>query len=120
VARAAEPIDRAAFDALVESLDNDAGFVAELVDAYVRDASALVASMGAAGADGRSDELARLAHTLKSTSAALCATVLPSLCQTIESRVRAGELEELIEQVGALEVEAGRVEHALRARAASL
>ena len=76
--------------------------------------------MQPAVADRRAAEVARLAHTLKSTSAALCAARLPSLCQAVESQARAGAVDGLSEQVTALEVEASRVEQALRALARGL
>jgi HPt (histidine-containing phosphotransfer) domain-containing protein len=116
----AEPIDSAAFETFMKTLGNDADFLAELIDDFARDASALVTSMHAAVAAGRPAEVARLAHTLKSTSASLCAARLPTLCQAVEAQARAGAVDGLSEQLTALEVEASRVEHALRARARSV
>ena len=104
----------------MKTLGNDADFLAELVDGYARDASALVTSMHAALAARQPAEVARLAHSLKSTSAALCAARLPSLCQDVETQARAGRVDGLSEQLAALELESTRVEQALRALVRSL
>jgi HPt (histidine-containing phosphotransfer) domain-containing protein len=115
-----EPINSAAFDAFVKTLGNDADFLAELIDDYARDASELVTSMHAAVAARQPAEVARLAHSLKSTSASLCAARLPMLCQDVEAQARAGAVDGLSEQLTTLEVELTRVEQALRALARSL
>jgi histidine phosphotransfer protein HptB len=110
-----DPINGAAYAALVETLSNDLDFVAALIETYVVDAQRLVIELRAAVSADRADDLARLAHELKSSSASLGAAALPVLCGDLEAHARAGIAQGAAQQVRAIEVEAGRVERRLRA-----
>lgn len=111
----AEPVDRAAYAALVETVGGDADFVAGLVDEFVIDAARLVAGMRAGAEAGRPGDVAREAHQLKSSSASLGAALLPELCSNLEAEASAGSNQGLVERVAVIEAEVRRVTHMLRA-----
>jgi HPt (histidine-containing phosphotransfer) domain-containing protein len=110
-----EPVDRAAYAALLESVGGDAAFVAELIDVFAMDAARLLASMRSAAEAGRAGELARAMHQLKSSSASLGATRLPQLCSELETEARTGIGQGLAGQVPVIEAEVSRVTIMLRA-----
>jgi len=60
----------------------------EIIDIYLEDAPHLLQTMHEAGTANNSNALQHAAHTLKSTSAAIGAIHLASLCQELEHRVR--------------------------------
>jgi HPt (histidine-containing phosphotransfer) domain-containing protein len=73
-------IDPSALDRMVDMAGGDRSFVVEIIDEYLNDSAALLASLReASGADVR-----RAAHTLKSTSASVGAGRLAELCARIE------------------------------------
>jgi HPt (histidine-containing phosphotransfer) domain-containing protein len=86
----------------------DREFAAELVDAYLRDAPALLETLR--GPDAR-----RAAHTLKSTARVLGAARLAELCQELEAKAKAGSLAGAAELVARIDGEYARVDRALRA-----
>ena len=55
-----EPVNRAAFEALVEEMGDDPAFVADLVDSYVDNARQLVEGMHEAVRKGEPADLVRL------------------------------------------------------------
>jgi HPt (histidine-containing phosphotransfer) domain-containing protein len=110
-----EPVDRAAYAVLVETVSGDAEFLAQLVDEFVIDAARLVDGMRAAARAGLAGDVARAAHQLKSSSASLGAAVLPGLCGDLETRAGTGASQGLAERVSAIEIEVLRVTHMLRA-----
>jgi HPt (histidine-containing phosphotransfer) domain-containing protein len=107
-----------AYAALVHEVGDDPAFVAEIVDEYLASAPRIVAGMHDAVGARQPTELARLAHTLKSSSAWLGAERLAALCRDIELSARGGTIDGADERVRNLESEARRVEHALRVLAA--
>jgi HPt (histidine-containing phosphotransfer) domain-containing protein len=114
-----EPVDRAAYAALLESVRGDAAFVAELIEVFAMDAARLLASMRSAAEDGRAEEVARAMHQLKSSSASLGATLLPQLCSELETEARTGTSQGLEGQVPIIEAEVSRVTVMLRALCAT-
>src|SRR5262245_13566222 len=93
---------------------DDATFVAELVDSYLTNAPRLAAGMREAVGAGRTDDLAQLAHELKSTSALLGVDGVASLCGEIEGAARLGRLDGVSDCLTLVDSEAPRVEAALR------
>jgi PAS domain S-box-containing protein len=72
----------------------DAAIVIEVLDMFRADAPQLLARMHAALAGAGAHELRHAAHTLKSTSASLCALALATCCREIEELAREGALEQ--------------------------
>ena len=98
-------IDRAALDSLREiERSGKANMVKRIIDSYLSDAPKLIRAMKqAAEADNRPD-LARAAHTLKSSSANLGALGLSNLCGELELTARNanGDTRQLIADVESL------------------
>ena len=70
----------------------------ELIDAFLQNADGLVADLGG----DEAEKVRRAAHTLQSNARTFGATDLADLCQQLEERARAGELdsaEELARQI---------------------
>ena len=107
--------DRAALDELNEMTGGDAAFMAELIDTFLADGTALVSSIRTAVASGDAAELRRAAHTLKSNSRTFGASTLGDLCQQIEEQAATGNLDGMAILVGRAEVEYPSVVAALRA-----
>jgi CheY-like chemotaxis protein/HPt (histidine-containing phosphotransfer) domain-containing protein len=93
-------------DAALASLREIGGdeFVAEVIDAFLADAPALLATLRSSLEEGDADELRRAAHTLKSNGATLGAQGFSTICRELEQHAKenrldgAGELVERIEQ----------------------
>lgn len=108
------PVDSGVLDRLLEELD-DPALVATVVSTYRRELPGRVESIEDAARAGDLGELKAVAHTLKSTSAALGADVLAELCRELEAVAKSetpvvGSLEPLLARVGA---ERSRVDAAL-------
>jgi HPt (histidine-containing phosphotransfer) domain-containing protein len=73
-------IDPSALHRVLDMAGGDRAFVVEIIDEYLSDSAALLATMREASGDG----LRRAAHTLKSTSASVGAGRLAELCARIE------------------------------------
>jgi HPt (histidine-containing phosphotransfer) domain-containing protein len=114
-----EPVDRAAYTALLESVGGDAAFVAELTEVFAMDAARLLGSMRSAAEAGRAGEVARAMHQLKSSSASLGATLLPRLCSEFETEARTGPSQGLAGKIPVIEAEVSRVTIMLRALCAT-
>jgi PAS domain S-box-containing protein len=82
--------DRETFDRLADEL-GDAQLLGSVVGAYLRELPSRVRGIEDAVATGDRDELRRLAHTLKSTSAAMGASGLAAECGWIERECATGE-----------------------------
>jgi len=79
-----------------------AEFVAELVQAFVEDAPALLRELGRAAEAGDASALRRAAHTLKSNGNTFGATAFADLARALEQRTSFGD-EKLAPQLRALE-----------------
>ena len=104
-----QAIDRAVFDALVQSVQGDRAFVQELIDTYLEDAPKLIADIRAAVNADQADVLRRAAHSLKSNSASFGAMTLSALCKELEAMGKDGVLDGA---AGRLERLAGEYEQA--------
>jgi PAS domain S-box-containing protein len=107
-------LDDSALRQLAEATGSPA-FVAELVDTFLREAPALVASLRRAQRSGQAEELRRTAHTLKSNARTFGARPLADLCQTLESTAKAGAIDEAAPLVIMIEDGYARLENALTA-----
>jgi CheY-like chemotaxis protein/HPt (histidine-containing phosphotransfer) domain-containing protein len=86
----------------LRELGGDA-FLGEVIDAFLADAPALVATLRSSLDEGNAEELRRAAHTLKSNGATLGAAEFAELCRTLEHQAKSGELEgasELVDRIG--------------------
>jgi HPt (histidine-containing phosphotransfer) domain-containing protein len=110
----ANPVNLASFAAMRHETGDDPAFVADLVESYLSNAPRLAAGMRDAAGTGRTAELARLAHELKSSSAILGADGIAALCKDIESVALQGSLDGVTDRLGQVDSEAPRVEAALR------
>jgi HPt (histidine-containing phosphotransfer) domain-containing protein len=108
-------LDPAAMARLLEITGDDVSFVDELVDTFIEDASTQLEALRAAVQTGDADAAVRPAHSLKSNSVNVGATVLAELSRSIELDGRTGAVPDLAERVRAVETEFAAVRGALLA-----
>ena len=106
-------LDPNAMARLLEITGGDVAFVDELVDTFIDDATVQLDALRAAGAATDIDALVRPAHSLKSNSDNVGATVLAYLCRSLEADARAGHVPEMAERIAAIAEEFGAVRSAL-------
>jgi HPt (histidine-containing phosphotransfer) domain-containing protein len=108
--------------ALSQLLDLDEGgtFLTEVLESYLKDAPAYFAAIERAVAQSDSRALDRAAHTLKSASATLGATLFASLCKEMERLGRDGKAAEAQQSLLQARAELVRVEAALRGELAKV
>ncbi|MFT7622893.1 MAG: HPt (histidine-containing phosphotransfer) domain-containing protein, partial [Myxococcota bacterium] len=92
-------------------------FVGRMIDLFLRDADTRRAAIGKAVREADSDQLARTAHSLKSSSGVLGASHLSELCLNLERMGREQELAEAAATFQEFESELSRVQDELRAYA---
>ena len=90
---ATKPVLDAACMAELRALDPDgkAQLVKRVLATYQASLAKLVAQLQLARTEGAWDQVSRVAHTLKSSSASIGALALSSLCADIERLLRAGD-----------------------------
>ena len=90
---ATQPVLDAACMAELRALDPDgtAQLVKRVLTTYQASLAKLVEQLRVARADGAWDQVSRVAHTLKSSSASIGALALSALCADIERLLRAGD-----------------------------
>lgn len=86
-----DAIDQAALASLYEVAGGDPAFVAEMIDAFLVEASELLETLQAAVAANDATALRRPAHSLKSSSATFGAMAMADLCQRLEELGKAGQ-----------------------------
>ncbi|MCP4040407.1 MAG: response regulator, partial [Gammaproteobacteria bacterium] len=106
------PIDRATLDLLRESMGED---FPELVTVFLEDSAEKMAALSHLSAEPDQEELTRMAHSLKSSSANLGAMPLSVLARELEQRARIGDLTNKRGHVNAIQEEFERVKGALKA-----
>lgn len=116
--RGSSAVDSGVLDRLLDELD-DPSLVGSVIATYRRELPSRVENLEDAARAGDMSEVFALAHTLKSTSAALGAENLAELCRQLEHLAKtdsagARSIEPLLAMVGA---ERTRVDEALRAEA---
>jgi PAS domain S-box-containing protein len=80
-------------------------FVAEVIDVFLADAPALLASLRSSLERHDAEELRRAAHTLKSNGATLGAAAFAELCRTVERCARDVRLDDVSQLVDRIEQE---------------
>jgi HPt (histidine-containing phosphotransfer) domain-containing protein len=90
-------------------------FLAELIDTFLSDAPALVATLRTTYKEGDTEGLRRAAHTLKSNGQTFGARRFSELCRELEVRARSDELDGTAELVDRIEREYPALEKALAA-----
>jgi HPt (histidine-containing phosphotransfer) domain-containing protein len=94
---------------LRESVGDDLEFLAELIDDFIADAPAQLASLRKASTSGDAIGARLAAHTLKGNSRTFGAKELASLCQEAEAAAGLGDLDAVLSRVDAIDHEWGRV-----------
>jgi CheY-like chemotaxis protein len=104
-------------DAALESLRELGGddFLAEVIDTFLADLPALLATLRRAIEAGDAAEARRAAHTLKSNGATLGAGGFAELCSALEQQAKDGRLEDAPGLLARIEAECRPLEHALDA-----
>ena len=112
---AAKPVLDAACMAELRALDPDgkAQLVKRVLATYQASLAKLVAQLQVARADGAWDQVSRVAHTLKSSSASIGALALSSLCADIERLLRAGDSNGALALIDQFQAEVRRVDDAV-------
>jgi HPt (histidine-containing phosphotransfer) domain-containing protein len=108
-------IDAEAIAELRAGIGGDEELLAELIDEFLTDSPAQLASLRAALGSGDADEARRTAHMLKGTSRTFGAETLGLLCDEVEAAARAGELDAGLARLGGLDAEWARARDALLA-----
>lgn len=112
---ATKPVLDAACMAELRALDPDgrAQLVKRVLATYQTSLARLVEQLRAARADGAWDQVSRVAHTLKSSSASIGALTLSALCAEIERLLRAGDNTSVLPLVDQFHAEVRRVDEAV-------
>lgn len=93
-------LDPSALNKYREFMGDEAdAFIVDIVETFLDNAPKLFAQMEASTASADSQGFVRAAHTLKSNSATVGATLLASLAADLESRGKTETLTDLAEQV---------------------
>ena len=113
---ASKPVLDAACMAELRALDPDgkAQLVKRVLATYQASLAKLVAQLQLARGEGAWDQVSRVAHTLKSSSASIGALTLSSLCAEIERLLRAGDSNGAQPLIDAFQAEVLRVDGAVR------
>jgi two-component system, sensor histidine kinase and response regulator len=106
-------LDPNAMARLLEITGGDVAFVDELIDTFLGDATVQLDGLHAGGAANDAAAIVRPAHSLKSNSDNVGATVLGDLCRSLEADARAGHVPEMAERIAAIENEFAAVRAAL-------
>jgi histidine phosphotransfer protein HptB len=110
-----KPVLDAACMAELRALDPDgkAQLVKRVLATYQTSLAKLVEQLRAARADGAWDQVSRVAHTLKSSSASIGALALSALCADIERLLRAGDSAGVAPLIDQFHAEVHRVDAAV-------
>jgi CheY-like chemotaxis protein/HPt (histidine-containing phosphotransfer) domain-containing protein len=112
-AKAAEVLDRPVLEELRKILQPER--LASMINLYLVESPKLVEKLKDAAGSGNAPEIARSAHSLKSCSANVGATVLSRYCEEVETFARRSDTEEARRILDKLESEHGCVQTALTA-----
>ena len=112
---ATKPVLDAACMAELRALDPDgkAQLVKRVLATYQTSLAKLVDQLRIARVDGAWDQVSRVAHTLKSSSASIGALALSALCADIERFLRAGDSVSAIPLIDQFHAEVQRVDAAV-------
>jgi HPt (histidine-containing phosphotransfer) domain-containing protein len=112
-------LDPEAITRLLEITGGDRGFVDELIDTFLEDAERQIDALQAAAENGDVPAIVRPAHSLKSNSVNVGATVLADQCRSLEADARAGDVADLGARVTAVGAEFAAVRRSLLEERAS-
>jgi CheY-like chemotaxis protein len=110
-----EVLDRKVLDELARLLDGQPELLARTIELYLAESPKLIQKMRQAAAANDAPEIARSAHSLKSSSANLGAKVLSRYCGDIEASARRSDTGEAATLFAKIESEHDRVQSALSA-----
>jgi PAS domain S-box-containing protein len=102
-----------ALERLVETIGDDRGLLTALIDTFLGDAPRLVEAARRGLEQGRTDEVRRAGHTLKSNGATFGASSLWELSRQLEALARSGTLQGADELIARIDAEYERVRIAL-------
>jgi PAS domain S-box-containing protein len=113
-AKAAQVLDRAVLEQLGRVRTNGKPeLLTRVIKLYIAESPALLEKLKEAARDGDDVRMANFAHSLKSSSANVGATVLSRYCAEVESNARSAETEEARRGVDKIEIEHRSVQSAL-------
>ena len=112
-------LDPDAMTRLLDITGGDQGFVDELIDTFLEDATTQIDALRSAAASGDTAAIVRPAHSLKSNAANVGATALGELARALEADGRAGDVPDAAGRVARLEAEFDRVRDTLLAERAA-
>jgi CheY-like chemotaxis protein len=112
-------LDPAAWKSLraVQESGHD-GFITELIDKFLAEAPARLATLRQAAARGDTDPFIRAAHSLKGSAGVVGAKTMSARCQALEERARGGSMDAVAEDLEALDEDYRSVAAALAAERA--
>jgi len=112
---ATRPVLDAACMAELRALDPDgkAQLVKRVLTTYLASLAKLVEQLRVARAEGAWEQVSRVAHTLKSSSASIGALALSALCADIERLLRAGDVAGASALIDPFHAEVSRVDAAV-------
>jgi CheY-like chemotaxis protein/HPt (histidine-containing phosphotransfer) domain-containing protein len=112
--KAAEVLDRQVLDQLGKLLTNGKPeLLARAINLYLVESPKLMQKLKLAAGAGDAPEIARAAHSLKSSSANMGATAFSRYCADIEAAANRADVEEARKMFGKIEAEHARVQSAL-------
>jgi len=115
-AKAAEVLDRQVLDQLSKVRTNGKPeLLARVINVYLAESPKLVQKLKQAAGARDAREIARSAHSLKSSSANIGAMMLSRYCEDIEASARRADTEEAAKILAKIETEHGCVQSALAA-----
>jgi HPt (histidine-containing phosphotransfer) domain-containing protein len=115
-AKAAEVLDRQMLDQLSKVRTNGKPeLLARVINLYLVESPKLMQKLKQAAGAGDAAQIARSAHSLKSCSANVGATLLSQYCEDIEASARREDTEEACKILAKVEIEHGCVQAALTA-----
>ena len=97
----------------METIGDDRSLLTALIDTFLDDAPQLIQEARRGLEHGRTDEVRRSAHTLKSNGATFGATTFSELSRQLEALARSGVLEGADQLIARIDAEWGRVRIAL-------
>lgn len=112
-------LDAEAIGRLLEITGGDRAFVDELIDTFLEDAARQIETLRAAGEAGDIAGIMRPAHSLKSNSVNVGASLLAEQCRSLEADARGDDVPDMQARIAAAEAEFVAVRDSLLAERAA-
>jgi two-component system, sensor histidine kinase and response regulator len=104
------PLDESVLEALRDlQVEGDPDLLQELSELFMKEVPTELGALREAAQRGDAQEVERIAHTLKGSSANMGAVRMESICAELEERARSRELTDALAQISNLESEFARV-----------